>query len=882
MNTARALATRDLRRYFSNPTGYVFITLFILLSAGAAFWRPRFFLNSLANLDQLSEAFPYLLLFFVPALCMGLWSDERKQGTDELLLTLPAQELSLVLGKYLAAAAIYTTALLISCSHVVVLVWLGSPDPGLMAATYLGFWLAGLALIPVAMLASMLTGNATLAFILGSLLCAVPIGIGRAAAAAGPSFGRRVEPLGLIPYLSDFTRGVASLDAVLYCVALAALFLYLNVVMLQRRHWRRDPGALPMALHASLRAVAIAVAVGSLVVLAGRSGARLDLTAERLYSLSNETRALLDAIPDGRPVFVQAFVSPELPPPLVQAGEDLLGMLREIEAGSGGRVTVAVQETAPFSDDARVARERFGIVPRTISDPSTGEIADDVHLGVAVTSGPEEQVIPFLDPGLSPEYEVARAIRLVSRAHRKRVGVIDTDVKILGGVDFRTNQPRHPWAAVQELRKQYDLIEVTPASAPEARVDALLVVLPSRMTQTDLDLALEPVRRGIPTLMLIDPLPALDLRLAPAADLAIDINPFEAPSAARLVYGDIRGALRGFGLNWVPAQVAWDGFNPHPDLAELPREAVFVAAGNGNPNAFNRRHPATAGLQEVMLLYPGHLLPAGTAGVTMEPLLQTGKVSGTSSFFDLVAPTPDGLVLAPYPTREADGKQYVLAARARSEAPLTTAAGARPLDLVAIADIDFISDAFFAIRAAAGPTTNFDNITLFLNAIDVLAGDQSFIGLRRRRARHRTLERLEAQTRTFMERRAREERHAQDEARGALEEARARLATRMDELQARTDLDAVAKQILVRTVQESETRQLRLLEQSIAQARDAKIRASREAMEAQVRRIRTRIRTLAVLLPPLPVLLLGTAILIRRRRRERESARAMGRLVEGP
>lgn len=870
----KALMRRDLKLYFSNPTGYVFVTLFIFLSAAAAFWQDRFFMNNLANLDQLNSLFPYLLLFFVPAITMGVWADERKQGTDELLLTLPATDVEVVLGKYLSTLGIYTAALLLSLSHLIVLFWLGSPDLGLMLSNYIGYWLIGAAFIAIGMLASLLSANVTIAFIVGGIFCAFFVYVTKLAGVAGVGAERAMQPLAVFDHFDDFARGVVSLSGLLYFVSVAGTMLYLNTLLIGRRHWPPVADGWKMWMHHSVRALAAVVGVIALNVLLGRATVRLDFTAERLHSLSNETRKIIKDLPDDRPVFIQAYLSPEVPEQYVQTRENLEGFLREIDAVGGRKVEVLIHDTEPYSDEALEARDKFNIQPVQIPAVGARVQISQIFMGLAFTCGAEESVIPFFDRGLPTEYELARGIRVVARTERKKVGVLNTEVKLFGGFDFNTFQSQPAWSVVDELKKQYDVVQIAATDSITEQLDALLVALPSTLPQEEMDNVLTYIKAGHPTLLLVDPLPVIDIGLSPSEKAGANQNPFSRgnrpPPKAK---GDIDGFMNALGIRWNPTQVVWDGYNPHPDMANLPPEIVFVGHGNENPESFNQNFAASSGLQEIVLLFPGAVTAMTNSAYAFEPIVKSGRVSGSMSYNQYVQRSFFGsqLVIGQQP-HFANPSDYPVAARVHGADSLGT------VDAIVIADVDFISQQFFDIRNRGIENLNFDNIAFFLNCIDVLAGDDSFVELRKRRVKHRTLETVEARVRAYSEGRASEQQQAEVDAQAALGAAQQRLDEKVAEVRERTDLDSQTKQIMARNLQEVENRRFETLKANINAERDAKIERSKEHMESQIRAIHSNIKTLAGLGPPIPVLILGIMVFMKRRKREKEGAAAVRRL----
>jgi len=872
-----AVFRRNFGSYFINPTGYVFITVFILLGAIAAFWRSAFFLSNLANLDTLNAFYPILLLFFVPALTMNVWSEERRLGTDELLLTLPGRDVDIVIGKYLAVLGIYTVAVLFSLSHLVILMWLGKPDLGLMFATYLGYWLSGAALLAVGMIASLLTANATVAFILGALLCSAIVFLDLLPPMLGDVDFRVLELIGLRPQFEAFGTGVIPLSNVLYFVVLAVIALYLNVALLGRRHVKGGAGSLPHGLHVVARCAALIVAGSALLLMVDRTAIAADATAENLHTLQPQTRQLVEEIPSDRPVYIQAFFSDEVPTPLVQTRKNLINTLRRIDNLGSSRIELAIHDVEPYTELATTAQENYGITAQRLFEFESGQRSSvDVFMGLVFTSGPEEFVIGFFEPGLPVEYELARSIRVVSRTERKTIGVVATDANIFGGFDFQQMVNNPDWSFVRELRKQYDVQQISPDGPYPDDIDGLLVVLPSSLTQPQMDLLEEAIHAGTPTLLFDDPLPMFNPQLSPRLDKGATQNPFNQQNQPDPgTKGNFDGLLARLGLQWSRDAIIWSETNPHPTLADADPEILFITESSANEQPFNSESLITSGLQEIVMLYSGSLQRHdrdGTAQFSTVELLRTGVDSGRVLWTDLVSMNIFGVRMKPSPRRVRIGEQYVTAMRVTGAPESEGDEPAPKVDVIMVADADIVSELFFNFRRRGGTDFNFDNVTFALNCVDVLAGDESFVALRKHRPQHRTLSRLEQLTEGYEQQRRAEIERAEQRAEEQLAAAQQRLDEKVDELRQRDDLDEQARRIMLANLQNVEQRRLSALENQIEQEKQQAIDRARTEMEQGVRAVRTRIKLWAALLPPIPALLLAVGLFAWRYKREKISA----------
>ncbi|MDD5719297.1 MAG: ABC-2 transporter permease [Candidatus Krumholzibacteria bacterium] len=241
MNNTNVVFRREFASYFNSPIAYIFIIVFLLLT-GLLFML-NFFLIGQADMRGFFGALPLLLTFFIPAISMRLWAEDRRQGTFELLMTLPMRPYEVMLGKYLAALAFFALALAGSLPIPIMLNALGNPDNGTVVSGYLGALMMGALYLSVGIFTSGLMRDQISAFILGVMACLIMWLLGQTFVAAVvdgwiDGLGRLLQQyLGMTAHFEPMLRGVVALGDVVYFLALTVFFLFLNALWLEGRKY---------------------------------------------------------------------------------------------------------------------------------------------------------------------------------------------------------------------------------------------------------------------------------------------------------------------------------------------------------------------------------------------------------------------------------------------------------------------------------------------------------------------------------------------------------------------------------------------------------------------------------------------------------------------
>lgn len=239
MKNIKAIMKRELYGYFSTPVAYVFIVIFLFMSGIFTFYIGAFYERGQADLEPFFRFHPWLYLFLIPAIGMRLWSEERKSGTVELLMTLPVSLPEAVIGKFLAAWIFSGVALVLTFPMWITVNYLGNPDNTVILASYIGSFLMAGGFLAISSCISALTKSQVIAFVISVVICFMfilsgfPMVLDFFTGWAPQALVDAIASLSFLTHFNSIQKGVIDLRDIIYFAVLIVFWLYANVVTME-------------------------------------------------------------------------------------------------------------------------------------------------------------------------------------------------------------------------------------------------------------------------------------------------------------------------------------------------------------------------------------------------------------------------------------------------------------------------------------------------------------------------------------------------------------------------------------------------------------------------------------------------------------------------
>ncbi|MGP9799561.1 Gldg family protein [Rheinheimera sp. NSM] len=426
------IAQKEISLFFASPVSYLFLGSFLAVTLFMFFWGEAFFARNIADVRPLFNSMPLLLIFLASSLTMRLWSEERRSGTLEHVLTQSAPLWQFVLGKFIGCSLLLLLALLLTLPLPFTVAMLGELDWGPVWAGYLATLLLGMLYLAIGLYASARSDNPIVALLVSVLLCGVFYLVGSSIIAG--LFGQHISQwLSLLSTSGRFeaiSRGMLDARDLLYFVSLTLVFLTLNTLALERGRWSEQPSQASKRWQwaASLiivNALALNLWLGQLSAL------RFDSTAGQQFTLSPASKQQLAQLQE--PLLLRGYFSSKTHPLLAPLVPQLSDLLREYEIAGKGRVKLELVDPLSSAEAEKQANQEFGIepVPFQVADRYQSSIVSS-YFNVLVQYGSEYKVLGFRDlievktggeadinvQLRNPELDITRTIRAVLQGYQ--------------------------------------------------------------------------------------------------------------------------------------------------------------------------------------------------------------------------------------------------------------------------------------------------------------------------------------------------------------------------------------------------------------------------------------------------------------------------------
>lgn len=433
MSRIWTLMRKELWTYFSSPTAYIFLGTYLLITMFTFFWVEKFFSRNIADLRPLFDWMPLLLVFLISTLTMKMWSEERRMGTIEFLLTLPVKTYDLVLGKFFACLAMVGISLLLTFGLALSVGLLGKVDWGPVFGAYLASLLLASAYIAIGLFISSRTQNQIVSLIITAVLCSVLYMVGSSTIVN--FFGNKVSEvlklLGTGARFDSISRGVIDFRDIYYYLSITVVFLVANAFSLQTLKWSTETRKPHHAYAKMFVALFIINIAGANFWLQKVGVLRADLTASRLYSISSATNEVVAQLDE--PLLIRGYFSARTHPLLAPLVPSIRDFLKEYQLIGKGKIRTEFVDPRENEELEAEASRKYNIEPAPfqIEDRSSVSMVNS-YFNIVVQYGDQFEVLGFDDlievkyDGMGHidvqlrnlEYDITRAIKKTLQAFK--------------------------------------------------------------------------------------------------------------------------------------------------------------------------------------------------------------------------------------------------------------------------------------------------------------------------------------------------------------------------------------------------------------------------------------------------------------------------------